>query len=51
MATFRVGPLPQSALDAATAFHAEVLPNVLALLDPPPEGEGDHPQDGGGESP
>ena len=44
----RVGPLPDNPLAAAAAFHAEVLPRVLALLDAPPAGEGDHPQGGGG---
>lgn len=29
----RVGPLPEDPLAAAAAFHAEVLPRVLAALD------------------
>ena len=32
MALLRVGPLPQGALDAAAAFHADVLPQVRARL-------------------
>ena len=44
MAVLRVGPLPGEAGAAAARFYAEVLP----LINPPPKGEGDHPQDGGG---
>jgi len=33
MAMLRVGALPEGALDAAAAFHAEVLPGVRAALE------------------
>lgn len=39
MALVRVGPLPDDALAAAAAFHAEVLPEVLQLLDRAQAGE------------
>jgi len=39
MRLFRVGPLPEGALQAAAAFHAEVLQEILDLLDSPPSGE------------
>jgi hypothetical protein len=32
MAILRVGALPESALEAATLFHAEVLPRALQML-------------------
>jgi hypothetical protein len=35
MRVFRVGPLPESALEAAAEFHARVVP----ALDPPRSGE------------
>ena len=35
----RVEGLPDGALDAAAAFHADWLPRARALLDPSPEGE------------
>lgn len=31
MAVLPVGPLPQGALDAAGAFHANIMPRALAL--------------------
>ena len=39
MRLIHVGALPASALEAATEFHARVLPKVLALLRPPGGGE------------
>ena len=39
MALYRVGPLPDGALAASARFHAEELPKVLALLNPPRAGE------------
>jgi hypothetical protein len=48
MRVVRVGPLPEGALEAAAEFHARVLPQVLGALAPPRNGEGDHPQGGGG---
>ena len=36
MAGLRVGSLPGGALAAAAAFHARILPDVLALLSPLP---------------
>jgi len=40
MAVFRVGPLPEGAVEAASRFHADLLPQALALLpDPPHPGE------------
>ncbi|OYW44176.1 MAG: hypothetical protein B7Z08_10665 [Sphingomonadales bacterium 32-68-7] len=47
-AVLAVGGLPESPLDAAATFHAEVLPQARELLNPLPTGEGDHPQGGGG---
>ena len=47
----RIEALPEAALDAVAAFHAEWLPQIRRPFDPPPEGEGDHPKDGGGASP
>ncbi len=44
MAVLRIGALPEAALAAAAEFHARVLP----LINPLRDGEGDHPQDGGG---
>jgi hypothetical protein len=32
MAVLRVGPLPHGTVDAAAAFHAQVLPKAMALL-------------------
>ena len=32
MAAFRVGPLPEDALEASSSFHSGVLPKVLAEL-------------------
>ena len=48
MRVIRVEALPEGSLEAAAEFHAKVLPKVMALLVPPPTGEGDHPQGGGG---
>ncbi|HYD24479.1 MAG TPA: hypothetical protein VEB68_06760 [Croceibacterium sp.] len=40
MAVLEVGALPDGALEAAAAFHAQVLPQALAeLSDPPGAGE------------
>lgn len=38
-AVLRVEGLPEGALDAATAFHADWLPRARALLDPSPPGQ------------
>ena len=40
----RIVGLPEVALAAAADFHARVLPQI----NPPRNGEGDHPEDGGG---
>jgi hypothetical protein len=48
----RIEGLPQGALDAAAAFHAEWLPRVRGLLDPPRDGEvAARRADGGGSRP
>ena len=49
MVTLRVEGLPQGALEAGAVFHAEWLPQVRTLLDPPPLGEvAARSADGGG---
>ncbi len=37
MAVFRVGPLPGEALEASAAFHAGILPRVIAELEAGPD--------------
>ena len=41
MAVFRVGPLPEQALDAAERFHTEVLPKARSMLSLIPPGNGE----------
>lgn len=39
MGLFRVGPLPEGAIEAAAEFHAVVLQEIKRLLIPPRSGE------------
>ena len=39
MTTFRVGSLPEGAIEAAATFYAEALPGILELLNPARPGE------------
>ena len=48
MAAFEVSGLPDAPSAAAAVFQAKWLPQAEALLNPPPTGEGDHAQHGGG---
>jgi hypothetical protein len=44
----RVGPLPDRAIEAAAEFHASVVPEILAQLNPTRNGEGTHAEHGRG---